>query len=101
MDLIWIDYNIFASTLASSINSKFPKHFNVCIIDESANATFLSSLIPLSVYEIDKVVLCGDHKQLPPVVKFNNRSINSELKYDKSFFEHCLNKFKSRMIRKQ
>ena len=71
------------------------------IIDESGAANINSTLIPLSKYKIDKLVLCGDHKQLPPCVKFDVLKINKELHYDRSLFENLIDRFKFNMLCEQ
>ncbi|NPA77005.1 MAG: IGHMBP2 family helicase [Candidatus Diapherotrites archaeon] len=40
--------------------------YNVAVIDEAAQATIPSVLIPIS--RADRVVMAGDHKQLPPTI---------------------------------
>jgi len=61
--------------------------FDLLIIDEAGQATELSTLIPLCL-GINRTVLIGDHKQLPPTVK------NEKVKrcgYGKSLFERLQN----------
>jgi len=52
------------------------RQFDVCVIDEASQVSFLSSLNPL--FHADKFVLVGDDKQLPPVVRSRQaRSVHS------------------------
>jgi ATP-dependent RNA/DNA helicase IGHMBP2 len=43
------------------------KFFDVAILDEAAQSMKVSSWIPILMAE--KVIMAGDHKQLPPTVK--------------------------------
>ena len=47
--------------------------FDIAIIDEASQATIPSVLLPIN--KVEKFVLIGDHKQLPPVVLNNNASV--------------------------
>jgi len=61
------------------------KEFDILVIDESTQATEPSSLIPL--IKAKKVVMAGDHKQLPPTI------LNEEAKMkglNESLFERIL-----------
>ncbi|KAF2220410.1 AAA domain-containing protein [Elsinoe ampelina] len=48
------------------------QNFDVVIIDEASQALEASSWIPLLGYGASKVVLAGDHLQLPPTIKSSN-----------------------------
>ena len=50
------------------------KRFDVCVIDEATQATEPSCLIP--IMKSKKVILAGDHKQLPPTIL--NEKANKE-----------------------
>ncbi|MFO7791650.1 MAG: IGHMBP2 family helicase [Candidatus Saliniplasma sp.] len=43
------------------------REFDLCVIDEATQATEPSCLIP--IVKAEKVVMAGDHKQLPPTIK--------------------------------
>ncbi len=60
-------------------------HFDVVCIDEGSQAMEPSCLIP--IVRGDKLIMAGDHKQLPPTVL----SDNEELK--KTLFEKLINKY--------
>lgn len=78
--------NIIACTLSvcgSDLISKIKKHFDLVIIDEAGQCSEISTLIPLR-YEIDKLILLGDHLQLPPTL-FSE--ISKQLNYERSLFE--------------
>ncbi len=57
--------------------------FEVLVLDEATQATCASSCIPLVC--ADRVVLAGDHKQLPP---FSSRDDPPASAYGLSLFEH-------------
>lgn len=59
------------------------REFDLCIIDESAQTTEISTLIPFR-HSIKKFIMIGDHKQLPATV-FSET--NKELGYETSLFE--------------
>ena len=61
------------------------KEFDLLVIDEATQATEPSALIPLT--KAKKVVLAGDHKQLPPTV-LNEEAKNNGLA--KSLFERLI-----------
>ncbi|MEF8848181.1 MAG: IGHMBP2 family helicase [Candidatus Thermoplasmatota archaeon] len=59
--------DIVCTTNSSAASRPLEKHeFDVCIIDEATQATEPSCLIP--IVKSKKVVMAGDHKQLPPTV---------------------------------
>ena len=67
--------------------------FDVVIVDEAGQIQAHNLVVPLS--RADKVILVGDHKQLPPVVQdemreeIAERGFENELHfYEKSWFEH-------------
>ncbi|WP_423792686.1 IGHMBP2 family helicase [Methanocaldococcus indicus] len=60
-------------------------HFDVVVIDEGSQAMEPSCLIP--IVRGDKLIMAGDHKQLPPTVL----SENEELK--KTLFEKLINMY--------
>ncbi|GAB6099924.1 IGHMBP2 family helicase [Halanaerocella petrolearia] len=61
------------------------QEFDLLLIDEATQATEPSALIPL--IKADKVVLAGDHKQLPPTI-LNEEAARKGL--SKSLFERLL-----------
>lgn len=60
--------------------------FSCLIIDEAAQATEPNTLIPLQ-YGVSKLVLIGDHKQLPPTTLHPS---SKSTKYNRSLFERFL-----------
>lgn len=79
--------------------------FDYLIIDEAAKATFPELII--SIVKAKKIILVGDHKQLPPVLdenlikrsrkKFNDSNINADTLYSGIFlklFNHLNDKNK-------
>ncbi|ENN95804.1 DNA helicase [Methanocaldococcus villosus KIN24-T80] len=60
-------------------------YFDVAVIDEASQAMEPSCLIPIT--KANKLIMAGDHKQLPPTVL----SDNEELK--KTLFEKLINKY--------
>lgn len=77
---------ILMCTLSTSASEKLirvERKFDLCIIDESAQTTEISTLIPFR-HKINKVIMIGDHKQLPATV-FSET--NKELGYEISLFE--------------
>ncbi len=66
--------DLIACTLNSSGNNMLKNlgyNFDLVIVDEAGQANELSSIIPLQ-YKANKLIMIGDHKQLPATV-------NSEL----------------------
>ncbi len=57
--------------------------FDLLVFDEATQATATASCIPLT--KADRVVLAGDHKQLPP---FSAQETPPESAYGMSLFEH-------------
>ena len=53
------------------------RHFKTLIIDEAAQALEASTWIPIARSE--KVILCGDHFQLPPTVRLDEKEGGHEL----------------------
>jgi predicted DNA helicase len=53
------------------------KTFDLAVIDEATQSTEPSCLIPIS--HAKKVIMAGDHKQLPPVVKSQEAAMNGML----------------------
>lgn len=78
-----------------SNNSISNMAFDYLIIDEAAKATFPELII--SIIKAKKIILVGDHKQLPPVLdenlikrsrkKFNEDNINSDTLYSGIFLK--------------
>lgn len=61
------------------------EEFDVAVIDEATQATEPSCLIPIA--HVDKVIMAGDHKQLPPTI-LSQEAKNKGL--EKSLFERML-----------
>jgi len=61
----------------SFYNSEYFKPFDIVIIDESSKATPLDLLMPMMLG--NKVVLVGDHRQLPPMFKEKESSYTEAL----------------------
>jgi len=59
---------ICCTTVASGSNFLQSLNFGAILIDEAAQATELSSLVPVVLRGADQLVLVGDHCQLPPSV---------------------------------
>lgn len=57
--------------------------FDVCAIDEGSQSMEPSSLIPIVISR--KLIIAGDHKQLPPTV------LSDELELKKTLFERMIN----------
>ena len=59
----------------------FQQRFDVVIIDEASQALEAQCWIPLlSVIGVSKLILAGDHLQLPPTIKSNNEKIDKKTK---------------------
>lgn len=60
--------DIIAGTCVGFLSNKFVKdlNFDYVIIDEAAKATFPE--LAISLNKANKIILVGDHKQLPPVL---------------------------------
>jgi len=83
------EFNIYASTLSTSAIERISKkrtQFKYLIIDEAGQTTEPSTIIPLK-YDFEKIILIGDHKQLPATV-FNEH--NKKLGFDRSLFERMM-----------
>ncbi|MFC7043747.1 AAA domain-containing protein [Halonotius sp. GCM10025705] len=72
---------IVAATNSSA--ARLHRSFDLVVIDEATQATCTASCIPLS--KADRVVLAGDHKQLPP---FSSTEEPPDSSYGLSLFEH-------------
>eukprot|EP00088_Acartia_fossae_P070547 TRINITY_DN947_c0_g1_i8.p1 TRINITY_DN947_c0_g1~~TRINITY_DN947_c0_g1_i8.p1 ORF type:complete len:915 (+),score=196.82 TRINITY_DN947_c0_g1_i8:99-2843(+) len=86
--------DVILSTLSYSANKKMQAHFlnpgrqkvgdiDICIIDEAGQCVEPEALIPLQ-YNFKKLVMVGDHKQLPPTVISRTAK---QHKYDGSLFK--------------
>lgn len=79
---------IFATNTASN---KLPNNFDVVIIDEAGQSTENSCLVPIT--KAKKVILIGDHKQLPPTI------LSKEAKdLEISLFERMIGKVRSVLL---
>lgn len=90
--------NIILCTLSTSASEKLSRvdrEFDLCIIDESAQTTEVSTLIPFR-HSVKKFIMIGDHKQLPATV-FSDT--NKKLGYEISLFERLqMNQVESKML---
>lgn len=66
--------------------------YDELVIDEAGQMTIPIALMSLVKY--DKIILAGDHKQLPPIISQNLQ--NKEL--NKSIFEHLIRPYNSTML---
>jgi Superfamily I DNA and RNA helicases and helicase subunits len=73
--------DIVAATNSSA--ARLHRTFDLVVLDEATQATCTASCIPLS--HADRVVLAGDHKQLPP---FSSTEEPPDSSYGLSLFEH-------------
>jgi hypothetical protein len=73
--------DVVASTNSSAAG--LHQHFDVAVVDEATQATCTATCIPLA--RADKLVLAGDHKQLPP---FSATEEPPASTYGMSLFEH-------------
>lgn len=73
--------DVVAATNSSA--ATVPERFDLVVIDEATQATCTASCIPLA--RADRVVLAGDHRQLPP---FSATEQPPESSYGLSLFEH-------------
>jgi len=78
---------ILSTTTGSSTYKIKNMTFDVCIIDEAAQAIEIECWIP--ILKSRKLILAGDHKQLPPTIK--NKKCEHDL--GKTMFERLMNKF--------
>ena len=100
--------NVFGSTcihIASGKYSDIDFRFDVMIMDESSKATDAESLVPIKMSK--KIILIGDHKQLPPIVtrdkevhdaiieEIEDEGLDIEKTYGKSMFERLIDNFDS------
>ncbi|WP_082230530.1 AAA domain-containing protein [Haloprofundus marisrubri] len=73
--------DVVATTNSSA--GRIARDFDVVVIDEATQATCAASCVPLS--RAEKVVLAGDHRQLPPYSATDEPAAS---KYGLSLFEH-------------
>jgi len=78
--------DVVCSTNSSSASQALEEEdFDLCVIDEATQATEPSCLIP--VVKTDKLVMAGDHKQLPPTI-LNEKAKDEGL--DETMFERLI-----------
>lgn len=83
-----LDADVVCTTNASAGREMFdPMVFDLLVIDEATQATEPSCLIPITMAE--RVVLAGDHRQLPPTVKSQQAA---EQGLEQSLFEKLANR---------
>jgi len=73
--------DVVAATNSSA--ATLPREFDLLVLDEATQSTCTASCIPL--VRADRVVLAGDHRQLPP---FSATEDPPESSYGLSLFEH-------------
>jgi len=73
--------DVVAATNSSA--ATIPRDFDLLVLDEATQSTCTASCIPL--VRADRVVLAGDHRQLPP---FSATEDPPESSYGLSLFEH-------------
>jgi len=79
---------VIACTLTGAANSEIQRlRFKTVFIDEGSQALLPATFIPIT--KAERVVLAGDHQQLPPTVK----SMDAQQQgLSKSLFEWCIEK---------
>ncbi|MBI1184532.1 AAA family ATPase [bacterium] len=81
---------VIATTLVASANQAIrDRRYPLCIIDEASQALEPASWIP--IMRSEKVIMAGDHQQLPPTVKSFEAD---KAGLSKSLFETCMEKLK-------
>ncbi|GAM87804.1 hypothetical protein ANO11243_058320 [Dothideomycetidae sp. 11243] len=74
---------VVLATLHGAGGHQLKNHnFDVVIVDEASQALEASCWIPLLGYGASKVVLAGDHLQLPPTIKSANMKTEKKVKKD-------------------
>ncbi|ASV11602.1 AAA family ATPase [Leptospira santarosai] len=68
---------IVSTPVASSRSVLEGKTFDICVLDESSQALEPASWIP--ILKSDRVILAGDHKQLPPTLFSDRNSLETTL----------------------
>jgi hypothetical protein len=76
-----VQADVVASTNSSAAG--LVRDFDIAVVDEATQATCTATCIPL--VRADKLVLAGDHKQLPP---FSATETPPDSTYGMSLFEH-------------
>lgn len=91
-DLLVSRANIVCSTCTGAANLGWVTNnvFDCVIIDEAAKSTFPEVLIP--TVRGKKIILVGDHKQLPPIVNNLDDGSKQEKLLEKSLFEELFEK---------
>lgn len=70
------DYPLYASTMHSFCMTNSPPEIDVLIIDEASQVPFY--FYPFLNKLCSRVVMFGDHKQLPPVIQVENHDLPAE-----------------------
>jgi len=86
--------NIIGATLFETGKRDFPE-VDVAIIDEVSKAMPPELILP--ILKAKKVILVGDHKQLPPIIKDVSldelaEEIGEDIDFDKTIFEELIRK---------
>ncbi|MCM6882135.1 AAA domain-containing protein [Enterococcus italicus] len=97
-DLLVSRANLVCSTCTGAANLGWVTNntFDCVIIDEAAKSTLPEVLIPMVRGE--KVILVGDHKQLPPIVSNIEDAGISDKDLERSLFEELFKKIKNENI---
>jgi len=70
-------FYIFSTNNHSDVLRKYQLEFDLLVIDEITQSTEPSVLIPLN--QTKKIIMAGDHHQLPPTVFLKNKNYDDEL----------------------
>ncbi|WP_061248389.1 AAA domain-containing protein [Leptospira alstonii] len=78
IDSLVSSHNVIVSTPVASARSILEgRQFDFCVLDESSQALEPASWIP--ILKSDRVILAGDHKQLPPTLFSDKNSLEVTL----------------------
>ncbi|MFP9192142.1 DEAD/DEAH box helicase [Natrialbaceae archaeon A-CW1-1] len=83
-----IDQAKIVATTTNSADRLEHERFNLIVVDEATQASIPATAVPFKFGP--KLVLAGDHKQLPPY--YSGENVSDEAFYP-SLFEHLLNRF--------
>jgi len=68
---------VFSTQNHSAVLPKFKSDFDLLVVDEITQSTEPSVLIPLN--QTSKIIMAGDHHQLPPTVFLKNKNYDEEV----------------------
>jgi superfamily I DNA and/or RNA helicase len=89
------EYKKASDLLDKNIENWKKEGFDVCIIDEAAQATEAICWIPILISK--KLILAGDHKQLPPTVKSIDKDVIKIL--ENTLFNKLIEKFGNKITK--